>query len=225
MDHKFSKEEVDLTKLEKLEVTEGGKGIPESLEVKGKIEAPQNTPSSQDLDNKKFDSLTKRLDNLNNIENVRKELGLDELKKETTDIIARQKMKIQEEMTGMKQQTTETKQGDLENNVPVPPAEVSNPIKNIESKEAEPFDIKKVYNALGDMLAVFSRRPDIIPNSSLGALSELHDFMTKKIIGEDPNKVGEKVNLDFVNPDEINKEMIEKLKTAMDSLVITDTGG
>ena len=59
----------------------------ETFEVKETAKEQQNVLSQKDLNDKKFTSLTKRLDNLNNIENTRKELGLTDLKKEETRLV------------------------------------------------------------------------------------------------------------------------------------------
>ena len=438
--------ELVLKKSPKIEVTEINPKFNEGEGIKVNLEEKDSKPTTEELNNKKLTSLSKRIDNLNNIENVRKELGLAELKKETTDIIARQKMKIQEELTGMNQQTTETKnsqknaekifdnpeddprfkeidkeitslvkgkigpydnlntqmairtnakisaysqfyrenlkdaekyiklgddkykntdlfpswyaglkeakrraeagnifkllqenhgvkygstlkiggelwevtdaknigielkskkkdnwgntftrtiysdqfegfleelkqsetlleevrKGETENinpeilesneRVPIESKEEAlsdnplviekkvedtstnadqlgndillepnqNPLRKVERKEAVPFDIKKVYKALENVLTVFYRRAmrlsrfDIMPQQSFDSLVDLYNFMQEKIIGKDPNEVPDKVNLDLTNPDEVNKEMVERFYNAMGSLQIAD---
>jgi hypothetical protein len=224
-------------KFQSIEPQEGIKTEPETLAVKNTIEAQQDIISPQGSDDKKVASITKRIDNLNNIEKTRKELGLSDLKKEETEIITRQKLKLQEELTGMKPQAKEieTDKYEVENkNIDEVGKDIlldpdKTPTQKTETKEVIPFDVRKVYSAVENMLTVFDSRArkiggfDIMPQQSFDSFVDLYNFMQEKIIGKEQGDA--QVNLDFTITDEVNKEMIEKFEAAMGSLEITPTDG
>lgn len=90
----------------------------ENIEAKEIVVEKVNEPAIEKSNTKEQISLTKQIDNLNAIEELRKQQGLDTLRTDETEKLAHEKVKIQEKLTGMKQQTAEIVniQTNLENN-------------------------------------------------------------------------------------------------------------
>lgn len=266
----FDKNEVVKAKEESRELssqdTIKGKEIVETMD--GIVEEKAQQEKKQQV------LLAKKVEVLTTIESIREDLkNMDsypgELNIEVTNAIAREKLKVQDALTGMKQQTAEIQatQKDLEAHTPVSidfvektkvldesisdstqnvehqlphtneeeQASKVNTVTNeiilgqqkIETKEALPFDMKKIYGALENMLTVFDARArklsgfDIMTQRSFDTFASLYQFMNEKIIGPTPDK--ESGKLDFTTSSDLNNELVEKFENAMDTLEITPT--
>lgn len=215
-----------VAKLQKNEIVKDIQTGNEGKELHEIAKETNTTEVDEAINKEKISEVvTKKINEINKVENIRQELGVTDLNKEETDKIAQEKKELLETLTGMNPLVVEEdhSQLDLEKNV------LGDPDSSLEKREAITFNMKEVYTSVSYVLDAFDQRHkgvggfDIISQSSFNNFAELHQFMREKVLGGHPDDETNKV--DFSMRSEINDEMIERFQNAINSLQIESPGG